>query len=626
MFKGLEFAKNELLKYLNIMDHNEPCEIELSCAESFLNEFDFSEGKYDTFWDDAYEIEISGGIGKITGVNSRSVLLGVYEFLSFLGCSFLRPSKDGELIPIVAKLDMNCKLRKIASYRHRGICIEGAVSLQHVIDIIDWAPKMGFNSYFIQFREGHTFFERWYKHDGNEFLPKQEFSREDSSNFIPIILDEIKKRGMIFHSVGHGWTCECIGYPSVGWDVVDNSTITDENRQYLAQVNGKREFFEGVPLNTHLCYSNTIVKDKMIREIVDYVKVHKEIDVLHFWLADNFNNFCECDNCKKITPTDHYINLLNRLDDKLTKANITTKIVFLIYFELLWTPKNEHIKNPDRFIMMFAPITRTYTKTYLEDGLLPDLENIKRMEFVLNDTKYPSEIPANLKFLFDWQKEFSGDSFDFDYHMMWDVYRDYSNIKLSKIIYNDIVGLKSLKLNGNISCQVQRAFFPNGLCMYVMGKALFDSSIEYETLFNKYFEDAYGDYSNLAKEYLVSISELVPHEYMRNEIPMIDKISSEKFENATKLVKNFIPKLENAFANLEGSQKSMMKILVLSTDLFYDLFNIFHLKASGENIEVLKEKYELFSQKSCKLEEFLAPVLDTFFFNMTTKRIIENIW
>ena len=57
--------------------------------------------------------------------------------------------------------------------RHRGITIEGAVSVENVLELIDWAPKAGFNSYFTQFTTSFEFFSRWYEHIGNPLLPPE---------------------------------------------------------------------------------------------------------------------------------------------------------------------------------------------------------------------------------------------------------------------------------------------------------------------------------------------------------------------------------------------------------------------------------------------------------------------
>ena len=50
------------------------------------------------------------------------------------------------------------------SYRHRAVCIEGAVSYEHVADMIDFLPKIAMNGYFVQFKKPYVFFERWYDH------------------------------------------------------------------------------------------------------------------------------------------------------------------------------------------------------------------------------------------------------------------------------------------------------------------------------------------------------------------------------------------------------------------------------------------------------------------------------
>ena len=60
-------------------------------------------------------------------------------------------------------------------------------------------------------------------------------------------------------------------------------------------------------------------------------------------------------------PSDWYITLLNDIDAKLTDAGISTRVVFLLYVDLLWEPQKVRLNNPDRFTLMFAPITRTYS-------------------------------------------------------------------------------------------------------------------------------------------------------------------------------------------------------------------------------------------------------------------------
>jgi hypothetical protein len=61
-------------------------------------------------------------------------------------------------------------------------------------------------------------------------------------------------------------------------------------------------------------------------------------------------------------PADYYVILLNELDEALGHVGYPGKVVFLAYADLLWPPEVEQIHNPERFILMFAPITRSYRR------------------------------------------------------------------------------------------------------------------------------------------------------------------------------------------------------------------------------------------------------------------------
>ena len=91
--------------------------------------------------DDAYCLDVVNGVGAIRGSNGRSVLFGVYRYLKELGCTWVRPGADGEFIPKRTLEDTRVHVDETASYRHRGICIEGSVGYCHVSDMIDWMPK-----------------------------------------------------------------------------------------------------------------------------------------------------------------------------------------------------------------------------------------------------------------------------------------------------------------------------------------------------------------------------------------------------------------------------------------------------------------------------------------------------
>lgn len=458
----------------------------------------------DPYWDDAWRIGVTNGAGEIAYANERSALLAVYDLLRAAGCAFLRPGPMGEIVPECSLSGLTVQMTMRPKYRHRGICIEGSVSLENVLDMVDYAAKAGYNAYFTQFRESYTFFERWYTHKTNDHRQGEPISVKLAQEMIASIVSAAKRRGLLYHAVGHGWTCEPLGIPGLHWED-DGTVLTDEQRRHLALVNGKRELYEGIALNTSLCYSNPETRTLMARAIADYAQENPAIDVMHVWLADANNNQCECDECRKKRPSDFYIDMLNETDALLTERGLPTKVVFLIYYDLLFPPEETKLNNPDRFILMYAPITRSFSQSFR--GLVP-VENIPPYE--RNRLSFSRDVAENLGYLSAWQRAFQGDSFDYDYHIFYGPNYDPGHMVISRVLYDDIAALESIGLNGMVNCQLQRVSMPHGFGLFIGGQAMCDPSIDYDKALETYFAQAYGKDAPLALEVCQTLSRLFP--------------------------------------------------------------------------------------------------------------------
>lgn len=450
--------------------------------------------------DDEIYIDVNSFCGVIAGNNPRSVLIAAYRYLTELGVRFVNVGKDGELIPSSCDVKHTVRVHEVPTYRHRGVCIEGAVSVENVIEMVDFLPKLGMNTYFIQFREAHTFFERWYGHRNNPLKDHPEFTVEDARRCVREVEAEMEKRGVLYQAVGHGWTCEPFGVPGLGWEPWTEE-IAPEVLENFAMVKGVRGLAGGITLNTHACYSNPKARKAIIDDVCKYVKEHPTLNVLHFWLADGVNCVCECDECKKMRPSDMYITLLNDIDAALTAQGSDIKVVFLLYLDLLWPPLEQKLNNPDRFILMFAPITRSYNTGFGVAKELPPLD-----PFVYNNVTLPNTPAQNVAYLRAWQNVFSGDSFDYDYHYMWAFAYDPGMMKLARVLSEDIKNLKELGLDGFISCQIGRVMFPNALNMVVMGKMLWNREASFDEIADEYFNSRYGEDGKTIREYMSEVS------------------------------------------------------------------------------------------------------------------------
>lgn len=508
----LGYAQSQLAAYLTRMlpDAGTVIRADLTVTEPMP----LPRAHWDPFLDDWYRIQAEPGDIRIAGSNPRSVLLGVYRLLHELGCRFLMPGAAHEVVPVIRPDALRADLVESASFRHRGVCIEGADSVENVIDFIDWLPKVGCNSFFVQHLEPEAFLKNWYGHKYNPLLAPQALTAADCEAMYRAIDEAIALRGLLHHRVGHGWTCKAIGFEHV---CAHLPAPTDEQRPLLAQVNGRRDFWQGIPSNTNLCYANPTAANAFVRSVVDYAARHPEVDFLHVWLADEYNNICECDACRRTTLSDQYVELLNRIDGELTGRGLRTRIVFLLYQELLWPPTTARLANPGRFTLMFAPISRTFEKSYADRGPIPAMPPFRRNHITL-----PATVEENIAFLEAWQKQCGVDAFVYDYPLGRAHYGDLGYCSIARIIARDIPELPALGLDGYISCQELRAALPNALPGYVMGRMLWDRSLTFDALQEEYFSALYSAHWQEAKDCLEQLSALTSADYFNGIGPRVD--------------------------------------------------------------------------------------------------------
>ncbi len=487
--------------------------------------------------DDAIYIDIKDGNGIITGANERSVLMGVYRFMYELGCRFLRPGKGGEKIPekTLENEEINAFVDEKASYRHRSVCIEGGAAYDHVYNMIDWIPKVGMNGYYMQFQIPAAFFRGFHEQE-NPYFPRFNITNEEVEHIWKTLDDEIILRGLNYHAVGHGWANESLGLHATGWNR-HRAPIAPEIKECFAELNGVRAINEDFPIMTELCYSRADIRSRVTDTIFNYCKTHPEVNYLHFWLSDGNHNHCECENCRDTLPSDYYVMMLNELDEKLTAAGLDTKIVCLIYKALLWAPEKSKVKNPDRFILMFAPITRTYSASYADvDTTTP----VELDPYIRNKEKAPASVAQNVAYLNRWQNEQLGkDSFLFDYYLMFDHYNDPGYYEISRGIHKDMTGLKNIGINGMVSCQIQRASFPTGLPMYSMAKGLWNRNSKFEDVAEEYFTAAFGEDAKTVETYMATLSKLFGIEFMRCESSMTNEEMAATVREAKRTVIEF---------------------------------------------------------------------------------------
>ena len=513
----VDFAAEELKKYLRMMQPEggdvtiayDPAATE-GYRLGLCEDFGLTTEAEDPVLDDVLHIDADGEGGILAGSNPRSVLMAVYRFLRENGCRWLYPGIDGEYIPV--KSLEAVKYHKMADHRFRGVCNEGAESQQCMMDTIDFNPKVGLNVYMIEFDNPYTYYNKYYEHRLNPNRAPEKVSYETVKQWKRLCEAEIAKRGLQFHDMGHGWTADPFGLDTTAGWVKTEGEVSAEKLQYVAEINGVRELFGGVAINTNLCMSNPECRRIMATAVADYAEKHQNVDYLHVWLADGSRNHCECAECQKMLPADYYLMIMNELDEMLTARNLATRIVFIAYIDTMFAPQTIRINNPKRFSLLYAPITRSYTQS--ANGQTP---RVAPQPYIRNKWETPKSSAENLALLQGWKKVWEGPAFSYEYHFWLHQYYDPSGLTISRRIYEDIRGLKEIGLDGFVEDGSQRSFFPNGLAMNTYAETLFDRNRTFEEIVEDYFSHAYGKEWKQALSYLQQVEKVLPFTFLCGE-------------------------------------------------------------------------------------------------------------
>ena len=534
---AVDYAAEELKKYLRMMmpeggdikiayDPEAKCGFRLGLMQDLG--LDISDAE-DAELDDILYIDCDKDGGIIAGSNPRSVLLAVYEYLRQNGCRWLMPGVDGEYIPM--KDIEPVKYRHKPSMRYRGWCNEGAEYQQCMLDAIDFAPKVGMNVFMLEFRVPVGYYRQHYTHIFNEEnRPPEPVSVRQILAWKRQCEAEIARRGLEFHDIGHGWTADPFGIDSSArsTDGDNDHIIPDSSRKFVAMIGGERKLYRNVPNWTNFCMSNPEAQRLFAKCVADYAESHSNSDYLHVWLADLENNHCECAECQKRIPSDWYVILLNMIDEELTARGLKTRIVFIVYVDTSWAPITEVIKNQDRFTLLFAPITRSYTMT------LPELPSeITLRPYERNKNILPKNLEEYFAYLEDWRRSWHGASMCYEYHFWRHQVRDVTGFELAKLIVKDIEVYRDHGINGIIEDGSQRCFYPTGYHFYTYARKLFDISLSEEDIAKDYFSTAFGEDWRSFYNYLDRLRLAIDYRYLSK----MEKTPFYSPENVSRLAK-----------------------------------------------------------------------------------------
>ena len=616
----VDYAAEELRKYLRMM-MPEGGDYRISYAPEAAGGFrlglmadlglDLSDAE-DTELDDIIYIDCKGSSGILAGSNPRSVLLAVYEYLRRLGCRWLFPGVDGEIIPIIDK-PRDVTYRHKASMRYRGWCNEGAEYQQNMLEAIDFLPKVGMNVFMMEFRIPTSYYNRYYNHLHNtENRPEESVTNDTILRWKRQCEAELAKRGLQFHDIGHGWGTDALGIDS---SVRKNggkndAALTSEQRQYLALTEGRRQLRNDTPNYTQFCMGNVVAMEKVVRYVCDYAESHSNADYFHVWLGDG-NLHCTCELCRDTHPSDFYVKMLNMIDAELTKRKLSSRIVFIAYGSTVWPPEYEKLINQDRFTLLFAPISRRYTSSLPEvmqaEPILPyDREN----------PVLPSTIDGSFSYLDGWRKTWRGANIAYEYHFWRHQYFDLGGTKLSRIVCEDVKNYLKNGISGIIEDGSQRSFFPTPLTFYTYARTLFDTSLSYEEICEDCLSHLFGEGWREFYAYLDELSDAFDFKYISAEKSANPKIGrhynpemAEKLKSVPEITARGRKLIKEHYTLPERTMTYAVRLLELHADYADLLADAVAAKAVGDD-ETADKLYEKFRLETGRREVYFQTCFD----------------
>jgi hypothetical protein len=160
-------------------------------------------------------------------------------------------------------------------------------------------------------------------------------------------------------------------------------------------------------------------------------------------------------------------------------------------------------------------------------------------------------------------------------------------------------------LAGFNSCQVQRAFFPTGLPMAVLGWTLWDKTRDFDTMARDYSGAAFGPEGQAVLDYLTQLSGLFDPAYVRGEKRLEDEHAAAALGHVVDVVDSFLPTIERNVDSITACWACSWRYLRQHAEVATSLASALRDRAQG-NLATAQQEWNALKQRLWEQEDTYA--------------------
>lgn len=540
-----QFAADELVKYLHkisdadfLIDtgttENSP-KITLSVNTDLKTE--------------SYSITADGSDIFLTGGSNRAVLYAVYDFLHRLGCQWLSPKFSfykgkAEFIPhkssLIYDVSHNIQEQPVFAYRKLDVEEGRTHNTQNLLQLIDWMPKLRFNTLMVPLDYG-----------GNGRVQWDKWRKE--------LTPELKKRGLMIEVGGHGYQNFLNANMIVKSQTGEEVTLFQQHPDWFGKdKNCNPSPAEYLVFNT----SDQDAVNYFMDNILNYIREHPEIDIFDFWPPDGAH-WAECPAFSALgSSQDRQARLANQVDSAIKKIRPDMQLEIIAYARALLPPENVSL-NED-ILVDFCPIDQSFEKQINN----PSAEN---------NANYVHAIRS-------WRKNFSGNISLYSYYRKY-AWRSLPNI-IPHYMQRDMQWYAKVPLQGISIYSEPGDWGTYELNYYTLGHLAWNPNCYVDSLINQFYTIRFGSDWKAVKEIYTSLENIV-RKY--SSIPFTELKPAQQISKAEKELEKHINKVQNIMQ--KSSNESLSRLLLMLKYAAYDL-KIQERIASGnkrEASEIIKD-------------------------------------